>query len=116
MLRVCFPFVLHRGRSRLDPLEVFAMSTRTTETVVHFSLPFRLPDLDEIQPAGDYKIEQDEELIEGLSRLAYQRVATFIHLPAISADTRTRQVLKIDPNVLEKLLGAAAFQREGGAI
>jgi hypothetical protein len=38
-----------------------------------------------IQPPGDYAIDEDEELIDGLSWLAYQRVATFIHLPAISA-------------------------------
>ncbi|WP_348628311.1 hypothetical protein [Rhizobium sp. H4] len=43
-------------------------STRTTDTIVHFSAPFALPDLvGEMHPAGDYKIEQDEEPIEGLS-------------------------------------------------
>lgn len=88
------------------------MSTRTTNTIVHFSAPFELPDIDGIHPAGDYKIVQDEELIEGLSQLAYQRVATFIHLPSISAGNRMRQFVKIDPTLLEHLLSATPSHGE----
>jgi len=88
------------------------MSTRTRDTIVHFSAPFELPDIDGIHPAGDYKIVQDEELIEGLSRLAYQRVATFIHLPSISAGSRMRRFVKIDPVLLEHLLSATPSHEE----
>jgi hypothetical protein len=56
------------------------------------------------QPAGEYRIEQDEEPIEGVSWLAYRRVATFIHLPAIAARSLTRQVVQIDPADLEAAL------------
>ena len=59
------------------------MNTRTTHTTVRFTAPFSLSGVDEIQPPGDYAIAEDEELIDGLSWLAYRRVATFIHLPAI---------------------------------
>lgn len=80
-------------------------STRTTNTIVHFSAPFALPDLDdEMQPAGDYKIVQDEEPIDGLSWIAYRRVATFIHLPSIAQGSRLRRIVRIDPTVLEHLL------------
>jgi hypothetical protein len=48
---------------------------------VSFSQPFKLRDLDDIQPAGDYLLDTDEELIECLSRLAYRRAATLLHLP-----------------------------------
>jgi hypothetical protein len=44
------------------------MTIRTTRTTVSFSQPFKLKDLDDIQPAGDYLLDTDEELIEGLSR------------------------------------------------
>ena len=88
------------------------MSTRTTKTIVHFAAPFELPGIDGIHPAGDYKIVQDEELIEGLSQLAYQRVATFIHLPSISAGSRMRQFVKIDPALLEHLLSATPSHGE----
>ena len=79
------------------------MSTRTTNT---------MPDIDGIHPAGDYKIVQDEELIKGLSRLAFQRVATFIHLPSISAGSRIQRPDKIDPTLLELLLSATLSHEE----
>jgi hypothetical protein len=60
------------------------MTVRTTRTTISFSQPFKLRDLDDIQPAGDYLLDTDEELIEGLSRLAYRRVATLLHLPSTS--------------------------------
>ena len=44
---------------------------------------FLLPGFDAPQPAGDYRVDQDEELIEAFSRLAWRRVGAFIHLPAI---------------------------------
>lgn len=80
------------------------MSTRTTQSVVRFSSPFLLYGFDAPQPAGEYRIEQDDELIEGLSRLAYRRVATFIHLPAIAPGQRPKQMVQIDPADLEAAL------------
>ena len=61
------------------------MTVRTTRTTISVSQPFELRDLDDIQPAGDYLLDTDEELIEGLSRLAYRRVATLLHLNVSSA-------------------------------
>ncbi len=49
-----------------------SITIRTTRTTVSFSQLFKLKDLDDIQPAGDYLLDTDEELIEGLSRLAYR--------------------------------------------
>jgi hypothetical protein len=80
------------------------MSTRTTHTIVHFSAPFALRGIDEIQPAGDYAVDQDEELIDGVSWLAYRRVATFIHLPAIASSSRRSQLIAIDHAELEAAL------------
>lgn len=80
------------------------MSARTTRSVVHFSSAFLLRGFDAPQPAGEYRIEQDEERIEGVSWLAYRRVATFIHLPAIGAQSLTSQVVQIDPTDLEAAL------------
>lgn len=83
------------------------MSTRTTRSIVHFSAPFALRGIDEIQPSGDYAIDQDEELIDGVSWLAYRRVATFIHLPAIASSSRRSQLIAIDHTEL-----AAALQQD----
>ena len=56
------------------------MILRTTRLTISFSRPFKLRDLDNIQPAGDYLLDMDE----GLSRLAYRRVATLLHVPSTS--------------------------------
>ncbi|PSJ51722.1 hypothetical protein [Pseudaminobacter soli (ex Li et al. 2025)] len=80
------------------------MSTRTTQSIVHFFAPFALRGVDELQPPGDYAIDQDEDLIDGASWLAYRRVATFIHLPAVSTNKMTAQLVEIDPSELEAAL------------
>ena len=78
------------------------MNTRTKHTTVKFTAPFSLRGVDEIQPPGDYAIDEDEELIDGLSWLTYRRVATFIHLPAVSSTDRLKsQLVAIDHSELE---------------
>ena len=78
------------------------MTTRKKHTTVRFTAPFSLSGVDEIQPPGDYAIAEEEELIDGVSWLAYRRVATFIHLPAISSTDRLKsQLVGIDHSELE---------------
>ena len=80
------------------------MATRTTQTVVRFNSEFALPGLDAPQPPGDYRVDLDEEPLEGASRTAWRRVATFIHLPAISTKGSTQQMVPIEPASLEAAL------------
>jgi hypothetical protein len=80
------------------------MTTHTKRSIAHFEAPFTLRALDKIQPAGDYEIDEDEEVIEGLSWLAYRRVATFIHIPARNSSQRNTQLVTIDYPELETAL------------
>lgn len=80
------------------------MTTRTTQTLVRFSAPFMLPGFDLPQPAGCYRVDHDEELLEVSSRLAWRRVGAFIHLPAIGIDGQTHQMAPIDPADLDAAL------------
>ena len=80
------------------------MTVRTTRTTISFSRPFKLRDLDDIQPAGDYVLDTDEELIEGLSRLAYRRVATYLHLPSTSRPQSHIELLSVSPEELDAVL------------
>ena len=80
------------------------MTIRTTRTTISFSQPFKLKDLDDIQPAGDYLLDTDEELIESLSRLAYRRVATLLHLPSTSRPQGLTEVLSVSPAELDAAL------------
>jgi len=89
-----------------------SMTVRTTRSTISFSHPFKLGDLDDIQPPGDYLLDTDEELIEGLSRLVYRRIATLLHLPAISRPQGRIELVAISPAELD-----AALERDriGGA-
>ena len=80
------------------------MTMRTTQTVVRFTAPFMLPGFDAAQPAGDYRVDQDEELLEVSSRLAWRRVGAFVHLPAIGIEVRTHQMVPVNPADLDAAL------------
>ena len=83
------------------------MASRTTKIVVRFSAPFLLQGLDGPEPAGEYRIDHDEESIDGLTWLAWRRVKSYIHLPAIGTGRSTREMAPIDPADLE-----AAIERD----
>jgi len=82
-------------------LEKDTMTTRTAQSVVYFSSPFQLPGFDTPQPAGSYRIDHDEELLEAGTRLAWRRIGTFIHLPAIGVPGTKQQIVSIDPAALK---------------
>jgi len=89
------------------------MSTRTTHTLVTFRRSFALSSLDSPQPAGTYKLETDEEQIEGLSFNAFRRMSTILHLPADAAPGCTRQTVQVDPEELAGALAADAAAQDG---
>jgi hypothetical protein len=80
------------------------MTNRTTQKVVRFLSVFSLPGFDVPQPPGEYRVDHDEELIEVASHLAWRRVATFIHVPAISANGARQQMVPIFPADLDAAL------------
>ncbi len=91
---------MQEARLRI-PAETAEMNTRTTESTIRFASPFLLPGHGEPQPPGEYRVEHHEELIEGIDRLAWRRVGTFIHLPAIASRAMARQMVPVDPADLD---------------
>ena len=79
------------------------MTYRTQETLVTFEHPFVLGGFDEVLPAGDYRIETDEELLEDLPFPAYRRIRVLVLLNAKSVNPGPR-VLTIDPKELDAAL------------
>lgn len=73
------------------------MTTRTIRSIAVFNSAFNLGGIDGDLPAGSYRIESEEELIESLSFVAFRRVETTIELPAIGSVSLKRQVVAIDP-------------------
>ena len=80
------------------------MTIRTSCMTVAFKRPFALSGMDEMQPAGTYTIEIDEELLEGLSFPAYRRIATSILLPAQPGNSIRDQVAQINPGKMDTTL------------
>ena len=77
------------------------MTIRTTKKTVSFRRSYVLGGFDEELPAGDYIVETDEELLEGISFPAYRRVLTLIHLPAKPGQPGVKRTWTIDPNELD---------------
>jgi hypothetical protein len=73
-----------------------AMTIRTTHKTVTFNRPFVLSSEGPL-PAGVYEVDTDEELIDGLSFIAYRRVATFIKIRRNGAT----EVVQIHPADLD---------------
>ena len=81
---------------------------RTRRSQITFQAPFRLRICDGVFPAGTYEVDTDEELIDGLSFVAYRRTATWIHLPAIGTKTMCHEVIMVQPSELETGIETAA--------
>jgi hypothetical protein len=77
------------------------VNERTTRKSVTFLHPFSLAGIDEILEAGTYIVETLEEVIEGLSFVAYRRVSTTIVTAGEGYGQGARQVITIDPRDLE---------------
>lgn len=77
------------------------MTTHTSKKTVTFRRPFVLGGFDKVLPAGDYSVETDEELLEGISFAAYRRILTVIHLHSRSGHPDLTRALTIDPNELD---------------
>jgi hypothetical protein len=78
------------------------MRVLNRKETVTFKNEFRLRNLGQTFPAGQYTIETIDEILEGMSFLVFRRRHTIIHLP--KADTVKK--LQIDPNDLGKALEA----------
>ena len=84
------------------------MSTRTIQTTVTFTRPFTLSSVEGRQPAGTYRLEAEEEQVEGLSFNAFRRTTMVLFLPADPVPGATRHVVQVDPKELSEALLADA--------
>jgi hypothetical protein len=80
------------------------MTVRTTSRTVTFVHPFNLSGTGEVQPAGTYTVETDEELLQASSIPAYRRIATLLRLERTTGTVLT-QIVETNP---VELAGALA--------
>ena len=76
---------------------------RSTTMDITFCHPFALKGLESAVPSGTYRIDIEEEQIDGLSFPAYRRLATFIRVP-VAGRSDCSQDLLVDPKELERAL------------
>jgi hypothetical protein len=86
------------------------MTMRTSHKTVTFTQPFSLNGIDEVQAAGTYTVETNEEPLQGVSFPAYRRVETLIFLPSRPGGPFVERVVNIDPLELQ------AVQKRDAAI
>jgi hypothetical protein len=77
---------------------------RTSKSIAKFNRPFVIDGFEQELPAGDYIIETEEELIEGLSFPAYRRISTTLHVDKIPGRPGQRESWRIVPEALETAL------------
>jgi len=80
------------------------MTARTTSKTVTFLHPFNLTGMGNVQPAGTYTVETDEELLEPLSFPAYRWISTLMRLPVRSVGTVLTQIVETNPVELARAL------------
>lgn len=80
------------------------MAIRTSQATVTFQRPFLLNGMKEEQPAGDYLVETDEELLEGVSFSAYRGVKVLLHLQKRPGHMVTTETVWIEPAELDAAL------------
>jgi hypothetical protein len=73
---------------------------RSTTAEVTFRHSFDLKAVGSGLPAGTYRVDFEEEQIDGLSFLAYRRLATFIRIPATGHGSTSAQLFLVDPKEL----------------
>ena len=76
----------------------------TTEKTVIFRLPFRISGVNDPVPAGVYRLDIDEELLESLSFRAYRWVQTVMHLRTEPGQLGLGHSLTVDPSELNAAL------------
>jgi hypothetical protein len=81
-----------------------AVNPRTTRRTVTFTHPFRIAGYEDELPAGDYQVDVDEELLEGLSFEAYRRTGTYLLVGSQAGGRGSAEMRPIDPRDLEAAL------------
>lgn len=85
------------------------MTERVAREKVTFAKPFFVEGLGRDQAAGTYTVEIVEELIEGLSFIAYRIVSTSIVLPLAGGGAHSYQLVRMN----SALVRAALRKSEG---
>ncbi|MEM9761501.1 MAG: hypothetical protein AAF968_03150 [Pseudomonadota bacterium] len=77
------------------------MLTRSSSVIMTFPRPFTLSGYTDELPAGDYEVQVEEELLLGLSFVAYRRTGTYIVVRGTGHRANQREFRQVDPAELD---------------
>ena len=80
------------------------MHSRTTRSAVTSAHHFRIAGYEDDLPAGEYQVDVDEELLEGLSFEAYRRTGTYLLVGSRAGGRGSAEMRPVDPRALEAAL------------
>src|SRR5687768_17081839 len=89
------------------------MTERIARESVTFAQPFFLEGFGREQPVGTYEVELVEELIEGLSFLAYRLVSASIVLP-LASGAHSYQLARVEPPLVRAAIRAGEKKAAAG--
>ncbi len=91
--------IIFKSQSRL------VMNTRTTSSYIQFKRPFRLEGYRKTLPSGLYKVETEEEWIDGLTFTVLRRTQVRLHLHIDPQHPGITEIMILDnPKNLENAL------------
>lgn len=79
------------------------MLTRTIEDRVIFKNPFKIPGTNKLIPSGSYRINIMQELLEGLSFVAYRKTAIILYIPINNSQSEERSII-FEPKDFDTLI------------
>ncbi len=85
------------------------MNTRFSKSVVTFSHPFHMSGYSDELPKGDYEVIVEEELLQGLSFLAYRRTGTYLTVQGKGSHAGNSETREITEKDLESALNRDRF-------
>jgi hypothetical protein len=79
------------------------MDTRKSTKLVTFNKPFQLRAMEEMWPAGDYKVTIEKEQFGEFMFEAFRRTVTTIYLPPRKGDFGMGQIIPVEPSEFAEL-------------
>ncbi|MEM7530379.1 MAG: hypothetical protein AAF416_22520 [Pseudomonadota bacterium] len=80
------------------------MLTRSSSSIVTFPRPFTLSGYTDELPAGDYEVQIEEELLLGLSFVAYRRTGTYLVVRGTGRRASRSEFREVDQAQLDAAL------------
>ena len=96
--------------------KVYIVANRISKHLVTFDHPFRLAEVDEDLPAGNYTVETENQDLDGTTFIAHRRIETVLIVCPPQGSRKPIRFIDIDPNGLAAALALDKVRNEAVAV